>query len=215
LNNILENILKKIMAISLCAIALSGCETVSPVMSSNPNANRSSTGAPGIQTLSLSRVDFELAAKEVVQQFLKSKYAQKPGGGTWTAIMGEVVNDTSLRINTQDITDRMQELMIESGNFQFSQAAGTERSAFVADSRQLNKSALFDKNTTARNGTVKAPDLQMAGVVRQSTVTSADKKQQEIQYTVSFKVVEATTGIVAFQKSVPIDKRGSNANFIW
>ncbi len=207
--------MKRILAISICTLVLSGCETIPSVMSSNPNANRSATGAPGIETFSLSRVDFEHAAKEVVKQFLKSKYAQKPGGGTWTAIMGEVVNDTSLRINTQDITDVMQELMIESGSFQFSQAAGKEQSSFVADARQLNKSALFDKNTTARYGTVKAPDLSMAGVVRQSTVTSADRKQQEIQYTVSFKVVEATSGIVAFQKSVPIDKRGSNANFIW
>lgn len=207
--------MKKIIVLTFTSLLLTGCQTGSPVFSSNPNANRSTTGGQAIQTLALTTVDFEYAAKTAVDKFLKSKRAQKPGGGSWVTQMGEVINDTALRISTQSITDRMKEYMNDSGAFIFTGATGSEKTSFVGDSRQLNKSAMFDKKTTAKNGTVVAPDFSMSGAIRQRTVVGADRQAQQIEYEFSFKVVDADTGFEVFQTLVPIEKLGSNANFAW
>lgn len=204
----------KSIAVSLTVLMLAGCETTQ-VSSSNPNANRNTTGGGAIQTLALTTVDFEFAAKKSVDKFLKSKRAQKPNGESWVTAMGEVVNDTSMRISTQSITDRMKEYMNDSGSFIFTGTFGTEKTAFARDSRQLNQSAMVDQRTVARNGTVIAPDFQMSGAIRQRTVVGADRKQQQIEYEFSFRVIDAKSGLEVFQTLTPIDKLGSNANFSW
>lgn len=207
--------MKKILTVVIATVLLSACQSGPSVYSSNPNAAKSSTGGPSIQTLALSTVDFEYAAKKAVEKFLSSKFATKQGGGRYVASMGTVKNDTTLRISTGSMTDRMIDYMTESGNFIFTGAVGAERTDFTADSRQLNKSALFDKKTTAKNGTVIAPDLEMTGIIRQRTVVGADRQSQQIEYEFSFRVIEANTGLQIFNTLVPIDKLGSNDNFSW
>lgn len=206
--------MKKIFVVSILTMALAGCQSMS-VSSSNPNANLSTTGDKAMVAFGLQGVDFEYAAKQAVQEFLESPYSKKPGGGRWVVQMGEVVNDTTFRIDTASMTSRMKRAMTKTGQFIFTGATGRDRTDFVADSRQLRKSALFDKSTVARNGTVVAPDLEMLGGIRQRTVVSADKSRQQLEYEFDFRVVERDTGLEIFQSFVPIDKLGSNKSFAW
>ncbi|HWL30467.1 MAG TPA: hypothetical protein VNQ97_16335 [Burkholderiaceae bacterium] len=196
------------------AATLAGCQTV-PVTSSNPNAELSRTGKPGMVSFGLQSTDFEYAANKAVQEFLESPFAKKPGGGRWVVQMGEVVNDTTFRIDTASMTSRMKIAMTKTGQFIFTGATGRERTDFVADSRQLGKSKLFDKKTVARQGTVVAPDLEMLGGIRQRTVVAADQKQQQLEYEFDFRVVERDTGLEIFQAFIPIEKLGSNKSFAW
>lgn len=201
--------------ISLIVIAtLAGCETI-PVSSSNPSANLSSTGQPAMVAFGLQAIDFEYAAKKAVQEFLESPFSQKPGGGRWVVQMGNVMNDTTFRIDTASMTSRMKRDMTRTGQFIFTGATGNDRTSFVSDSRQLRKSAMFDKSTVARNGTVIAPDLEMSGFIRQRTIVGADRKRQQLDYEFDFRVVERDTGLEIFQAFVPIEKLGSNKNFVW
>jgi hypothetical protein len=186
--------MKKIFVVSILTMALAGCQSMS---------------------VSSQGVDFEYAAKQAVQEFLESPYSKKPGGGRWVVQMGEVVNDTTFRIDTASMTSRMKRAMTKTGQFIFTGATGRDRTDFVADSRQLRKSALFDKSTVARNGTVVAPDLEMLGGIRQRTVVSADNSRQQLEYEFDFRVVERDTGLEIFQSFVPIDKLGSNKSFAW
>jgi len=205
----------KNLAMALFAAAtLAGCQTV-PVTSSNPNAELSRTGKPGMVSFGLQSTDFEYAANKAVQEFLESPFAKKPGGGRWVVQMGEVVNDTTFRIDTASMTSRMKIAMTKTGQFIFTGATGRERTDFVADSRQLGKSKLFDKKTVARQGTVVAPDLEMLGGIRQRTVVAADQKQQQLEYEFDFRVVERDTGLEIFQAFIPIEKLGSNKSFAW
>jgi hypothetical protein len=206
--------MKKIFVVSILTMALAGCQSMS-VSSSNPNANLSTTGDKAMVAFGLQGVDFEYAAKQAVQEFLESPYSKKPGGGRWVVQMGEVVNDTTFRIDTASMTSRMKRAMTKTGQFIFTGATGRDRTDFVADSRQLRKSALFDKSTVARNGTVVAPDLEMLGGIRQRTVVSADNSRQQLEYEFDFRVVERDTGLEIFQSFVPIDKLGSNKSFAW
>lgn len=205
--------MKKNVALSLVSLSLVGCETMSPVTSTNPNASRSSApGGSGV-SMQLQSVDFQYAAKKSVDEFLESKFSSKPGGGRYVVAMGEVVNDTTLDIRTTSLTSQMKNMMTKTGKFIFTGAVGTEQTRFVQDSRQLNKSAMFDKSTTAKNNTVIAPDLEMSGAIRQRTVVAGNK--QSLEYEFDFRVVDAKSGLEIFQSFVPIDKTGSNTNFAW
>src|SRR5690606_11623779 len=149
--------------------------------SSNPNAELSRTGEPALVSFGLQNTDFEYAANQAVQEFLESPFARKPEGGRWVVQMGDVVNDTTFRIDTASMTSRMKIAMTRTGQFIFTGATGRERTDFVADSRQLSKSRMFDQRTVARSGTVIAPDLEMLGAIRQRTVVGADQKRQQLE----------------------------------
>lgn len=206
--------MKNIAMALLAAATLAGCQTI-PITSSNPNAELSRTGKPGMVSFGLQSTDFEYAANKAVQEFLESPFSKKPGGGRWVVQMGEVVNDTTFRIDTASMTSRMKIAMTKTGQFIFTGATGRERTDFVADSRQLGKSKMFDKKTVARNGTVIAPDLEMLGGIRQRTLVGADQKQQQLEYEFDFRVVERDTGLEIFQAFIPIEKLGSNKSFAW
>lgn len=206
--------MKKLAVIVLATTALAGCQTI-PVTSSNPNAEMSRTGQPALVSFGLQNTDFEYAANKAVQEFLESPFSKKPGGGRWVVQMGEVVNDTTFRIDTASMTSRMKIAMTKTGQFIFTGATGRERTDFVADSRQLSQSKLFDKKTVARSGTVIAPDLEMSGGIRQRTVVGADQRQQQLEYEFDFRVVERDTGLEIFQSFIPIEKLGSNKSFAW
>ncbi|NYT58210.1 hypothetical protein H0A65_04650 [Alcaligenaceae bacterium] len=206
--------MKKISIAILATAALAGCQTM-PISSSNPNAELSRTGKPGMVSFGLQSTDFEYAANKAVQEFLESPFSKKPGGGRWVVQMGEVINDTTFRLDTASMTSRMKIGMTKTGQFIFTGATGRERTDFVGDSRQLSKSKMFDKKTVARNGTVIAPDLEMLGGIRQRTLVGADQRQQQLEYEFDFRVVERDTGLEIFQAFIPIEKLGSNQNFAW
>lgn len=207
--------MKKILISALAVAALAGCETI-PVSSSTPGAGMSTTGQAGLVSFGLQSVDFEYAANEAVQEFLSSPFVgQKPKKGRWVVQMGDVVNDTTYRIDTASMTSRMKRAMTRSGQFIFTGATGRDRTEFVADSRQLSRSKMFDQSTVARNGTVVAPDLEMSGTIRQRTLVGADQRQQQMEYEFDFRVVERDTGLEIFQAFVPIEKLGPNKNFAW
>lgn len=204
--------MKKLLLVAAISMALAGCQT--PITSSNPNANLSRTGEPGMVSFGLQSVDFEYAAKQAVEEFLESPFLNAKKG-RWVVQMGEVINDTTYRINTASMTSRMKNSMTRTGKFIFTGATGRERTRFVGDSRQLSKSKMFDQSTVKRNGTVVAPDLEMSGAIRQRTVIGANSKQQQMEYEFDFRVVEADTGLEIFQSFIPIEKLGSNKNFAW
>jgi len=206
--------MKKLVSTLVATAVLAGCQTI-PVKSSNPNAELSRTGEPALVSFGLQNTDFEYAANQAVQEFLESPFARKPEGGRWVVQMGDVVNDTTFRIDTASMTSRMKIAMTRTGQFIFTGATGRERTDFVADSRQLSKSRMFDQRTVARSGTVIAPDLEMLGAIRQRTVVGADQKRQQLEYEFDFRVVERDTGLEIFQSLIPIEKQGSNKSFAW
>ena len=206
--------MKKASLVALLALSLAGCQNMA-VVSSNPNGDLSRTGQPGMVAFGLQNTDFEYASKKAVQEFLESPYAKKPGGGRWVVQMGEVVNDTTFRIDTASMTSRMKIALTKTGQFIFTGATGAERTDFVKDSRQLSKSKMFNQKTVARNGTVVASDLEMGGAIRQRTVVDGAQEQEQLEYEFDFRVVERDTGLEIFQSLIPIEKLGPNQNFAW
>lgn len=129
--------MKKIMlgALVTAMILLAGCQTTA-VVSDNPLASPEATeyDPEGIETgnpkstamdsFGLGTEDFEFAARQAVAEFLASPAAQRADGGRWLVSIGEVINDTTFRIDTRSMTSRMRNMLINSGRFGFTGFTG-------------------------------------------------------------------------------------------
>lgn len=202
---------KNLVAISTIGLAVSGCATMDVVSSIGGNSD----DPTAMDTFGLTTEDFSYAANQAVEEFLASPVSNRADGRRWRATLGEVVNDTTFKIDTRSMTSRMRNKLINSGKFSFSGFTGQDRTSFVADSRQLSKSSMVDQRTVAKAGTVQAPDLEFSGEIRQRTNVSGDGGRQRLEYEFDFRAVDANTGQIAFSTLVDIKKLGSNKNFAW
>lgn len=209
----MNSLRKKIflLPVLLLSLTLSGCVTMD-VVSSNPNNSDDPTA---IDSFGLTTEDFQYAAKEAVTEFLASSASNRADGRRWRATLGDVVNDTTFKIDTRSMTSRMRNMLTNSGKFSFSGFTGQDSTSFVSDSRQLSKSSMVDQKTVAKAGTVQAPDLEISGEIRQRTNVSGDRSQQRLEYEFDFRAVDAKTGQIAFSTLIDIKKRGSNKSFAW
>lgn len=203
--------IKKLMAVSAIGVAISGCASMDVVSSIGSNSD----DPTAMDTFGLTTEDFNYAANQAVEEFLASPASNRADGRRWRASLGQVVNDTTFKIDTRSMTSRMRNKLINSGKFSFSGFTGQDRTSFVADSRQLSKSSMVDQRSVAKAGTVQAPDLEISGAIRQRTNVSGDGSQQRLEYEFDFRAVDATTGQIAFSTLVDIKKLGSNKNFAW
>lgn len=192
-------------------LVLAGCQSNPPISTNEVTE----TSRPGeFETLALQSSDFEYAARRAVDEFLASGWLKRQPEREFIVMMGEVVNDTTLRIDTASMTSRMKKYLVNSGNFAFTAAIGKEATETVKDYRQLSRSKIFNQNTGAKGKAVK-PDLEMLGIIRQRTNVSTDGGLQQIEYEFDFRVVDLGSGLERFQAFIPIDKLGSNKNFAW
>jgi len=203
--------LKHVVAISAIGLVVSGCASMDVISSLGGNSG----DATAMDTFGLTTEDFSFAANSAVEEFLSSPASSRADGRRWRATLGDVVNDTTFKIDTRSMTSRMRNKLINSGKFSFSGFTGQDRTSFVADSRQLAKSSLVDQRTVAKAGTVQAPDLEFSGEIRQRTNVSGDGGRQRLEYEFDFRAVDANTGQIAFSTLIDIKKLGSNKNFAW
>ena len=203
--------LTNILAISVIGLGVSACGSMDVVSSIGGNSSDSTA----MDTFGLTTEDFNYAANQAVEEFLASPASNRADGRRWRATLGEVVNDTTFKIDTRSMTSRMRNKLINSGKFSFSGFTGQDRTSFVADSRQLSKSSMVDQRTVAKAGTVQAPDLEIAGEIRQRTNVSGDGSRQRLEYEFDFRAVDANTGQIAFSTLIDIKKLGSNKKFAW
>jgi hypothetical protein len=204
----------KPLFISAVVFALVGCETTQVITTNPMSGQRPAAREAAVSTFGLQGVDFDYAAKEAIDQFMTSPWFRKEGNRRRLVMMGEVANDTTFRIDTRRMTDRLQIYMENSGVFAFTAAIGSEATKGVESYRELDKSKRFDQSTGSRDLNIK-PDLEMVGVIRQQTNISPDRSKQELEYEFAFRVVDLGQGVVLFRTLVPITKTGSNKNFSW
>lgn len=206
---IMKLALKRILFVFFITIGMLGCQS-SRVFSDNPLQSGDSIDSFGLTT-----EDFDYAAKQAVESFIASPTSLRRDGSQWRVTIGEVVNDTTFRINTKSMTSRMRDMLINSGKFSFSGFTGQDGTSFLRDSQQLSKSTLVDQKSVAKGGTALAPNLQINGEIRQRTNVSGDRSRQRLEYEFDFRATDVTTGQLAFSKIIDIRKTGSNKNFAW
>lgn len=169
----------------VASILLTGCATKTRVISDAESAEMVSA--------TLDDNDFQNAAQVMLNDVLTRKFYQpKPNGEPWQVYITNVKNDTMQRIEVKDLTDYIENELINSGTVLTTRAFGDDRSTAIAASRELAESSLVDQTTVKKKGTVKAFDYTLEGrIAQKDTIVDGGKK---IEYKFSLDLIDMESG---------------------
>ncbi|MGB8226760.1 MAG: penicillin-binding protein activator LpoB [Sedimentisphaerales bacterium] len=192
-------------------LLLAGCEEVSKIDTTNDT---------GKQVMSLDYRDFDQAASEMIQSLLSSGVLAKKDGSRYVVATSKVTNDTMQRIDTDQLTAKIEEDLMNSGQVVMTSAVGGKESNRdetiynMRDVRDSSKGEEFKQETLPQKGQIIAPELSLSGKIFQRNLRY-DKDKQQVEYYFQLKMTDVKTGARFWQKEVLIGKRGSNKTVAW
>ena len=168
----------------------------------------------GKSVMALDYRDFDTAASKMVQSMLASGALKKPGGGRYVVATGRIVNDTTQRIDTDQLMVKIETEMLNSGQAVMTSAIGSGSDELLHETRELRDSEEFDPNTVAKRQTLIAPELTISGKIFQRNIRY-DRNTQQIEYYFQLKLSDVKSGLRFWQDETLIGKRGSNRSVSW
>lgn len=207
--NDMKNALKTTLMIVAVSALLFGCATPQTRIVSNEN-DRSPT------TLGLDYRDFEAAASDMVQSMLSSGATRHPGGGRYVLAISRITNDTSQRIDTDQLIKKIRVELLNSGTVAVTTAVGLSgpEDEMNYAARELRGNREFDQRGVAREGQLQAPDLSLSGKIIQRTNTIS-KREQRVDYYFQLTLTQIETGLAIWEEETPISKIGSSKTVSW
>lgn len=163
----------------------------------------------GKAVLALDYRDFETAASKMVQSMFDAGTLKKPGGGRYVIATGRIINDTTQRIDTDQLMVKIETDILNSKLAVMTSAVGPESDKLLQNTRDLRTSDEFDPNTVAAKKTLIAPDMTIAGKIYQRTIQYS-RNTQQIEYYFQLQLNDVKSGIRFWQDEVVVGKRGSD-----
>lgn len=112
--------------------------------------------------------------------------------------LDRVINDTDdPDLNVDEITDMLNEALLNAGKVDVTMAEGTGKSNAIADSRNLQQDANFDQSTVAQRGTLQAARLVLRPKVISNVVREGDKKA--VVRTFVMEMADIKTGLLMWK----------------
>ena len=197
-----------VLAIASSSI-LVGCKSTSYVDNSKSD----------IVTMGLSARDFNGAAQKALDEMISSPllvHPQAAQGGRYILAISNIINDTSQRIDTDQLTKKIRVGLLRSGKFLTTTAIGLNgaEDKMTAKIRTLQDSKLVKQSTVKRNGTVISPDFSLSGKIIQRT-NKIDRSSQLVDYYFQLTLTQLETGLAYWEGEYPISKTGSNDSVTW
>lgn len=188
---------------------LSGCKSTTYVDSNKDD----------IVTMGLSSRDFTSAAQTALDEIIASPllvHPQSAQGGRYILAISNIINDTSQRIDTDQLTKKIRVGLLRSGKFLTTTAIGLNgaEDQMTAKVRELENSKLVKQSTVKKNGTVIAPDFSLSGKIIQRT-NRVDRSTQLVDYYFQLTLTQLETGLAYWEGEYPISKTGSNDSVTW
>jgi uncharacterized protein (TIGR02722 family) len=168
----------------------------------------------GKAVMALDYRDFDMAASKMVQSMLSSGALKKQGGGRYVVATGRIVNDTTQRIDTDQLMAKIETEILNSGQAVMTSAIGSGSDELLNETRELRDSEEFDPNTVAKRKTLIAPELTISGKIFQRNIRY-DRNTQQIEYYFQLKLSDVKSGLRFWQDETLIGKRGSNRSVSW
>jgi len=168
----------------------------------------------GKAVMALDYRDFDMAASKMVQSMLASGALKKKDGGRYVVATGRIVNDTTQRIDTDQLMVKIETEILNSGQAVMTSAIGSGSDELLHETRELRDSEEFDPNTVAKRQTLIAPELTISGKIFQRSL-SYDRNTQQIEYYFQLKLSDVKSGLRFWQEETLIGKRGSNKSVSW
>ena len=198
--------------ITLAGLLIAGCGSTETVMIDTANDE-------GKPVMGLDYRDFNQAASEMVQSMISSGALKKSGGGRYVMTTARVTNDTMQRIDTDQLTAKIEQELMNSGQVVMTAAVGGQGAPdeMIYEMRDIRDSATgdeFQQDTLAGKRTLIAPELSTSGKILQRNIRY-DRNRQQVEYYFQLKVTDLTTGLVFWQNETIIGKRGSNRSVSW
>lgn len=177
------------------------------------------TNDEGKPVMELDYRDFDKAAVEMVQSMLTAGVFKKQDGSRYVVTTAKVVNDTMQRIDTDQLTFKIEQELMNSGQVTMSAAVGGKGAPdqMVHQMRELRdseKSDEFKQGTMPGKGQILAPELSISGKILQRNIRY-DKNLQQVEYYFQLRVADINSGTTFWQKESIIGKRGSKKVVPW
>jgi len=167
--------------------------------------------------MSLDSRDFQEAAQAMVRSMLESDRLQaRPDGQPRVMAMSRITNDTTLRININELLQTIRRELSNSGRIVTTTAVGLEGPSdpMAAQARQLRQSGEFDQRTVAGRGQMAAPDLSLSGQII-GRRTALDGGAQRMDYTFQLVLTNIRTGIAVWEDQQVITRVGDGRTVSW
>jgi uncharacterized protein (TIGR02722 family) len=205
------NVKFALSAIAL-SVGLAGC--AAPV-----ETHYVDTKTDNVAVMGLDYKDFESAANEMLNSMLNSPQLVDPAAlpnARLVVTVSDIENDTSQRIDTDQLTKKIRIGLLNSGRFAMSTAIGLHgpEDAMTAKSRELSRSKLVNQRTVKKEGRVFAPDYSLSGKIIQSN-NRVNSGEQEVDYNFMLTLTNLDNGLALWEGEKDIIKRGDNRTVSW
>jgi penicillin-binding protein activator len=177
------------------------------------------TNDTGKPVMELDYRDFDVAAVEMVQSMLTAGVFKKPDGSRYVVTTAKVVNDTMQRIDTEQLTFKIEQELMNSGQVVMSAAVGGNGAPDqmvhqVRELRDSEKADEFKQENMPGKGQILPPELSISGKILQRNVRY-DNSLQQVEYYFQLRVADLNSGLTFWQKESIIGKRGSKKVVPW
>ena len=156
-------------------------------------------------TLGLEYKDFRRAAVSLVQKLLESGVLNPPKGKKYVVAVATIINDTTQRVDADQLLSDIKEALLQSGKVLISSAVSTtDADKMLFEIRKLRNNPEFNKKTIPQKGTLVAPDYLLSGKIIQRTYFSGGKKY--VEYYFILKLIDTKTGLEVWEGKEVIGK---------
>ena len=156
--------------------------------------------------------DWTNTAEKMTESMMKSgafKQVKNP-----VIAMGNIVNDTQQRFDTDVLTKKIRTTLLKSGTAQIATNFTGEDST-TNKVRAQRANAEYDQETIAKTGTLVAPNMSLSGKMLQRNLklesgifSSVDTR---VEYYLQLTLTDLKTGLSVWEDEQPIIKEGTHA----
>ena len=129
-------------------------------------------------------------------------------------MLSEIVNKTDEHIETQLLTERLRELLFNSGKVRFTTYAagrGQHVDQATAQARDLGQDPNIKKRTQMKKGKVNAYDLSLGGTIIKQRAASG--RAREISYMFTLTLTDNETGEGVWAKTYELKRQHTQSVF--
>ena len=198
--------MKRLLPVALC-LALTACGGTRVV-----DLNDQQEVASMQHVMELEYRDWTNTAEKMTESMISSgalKTEAKP-----VIAIGNIVNDTTQRIDTDMLTKKIRTTLLKSGKAQIAtNFSGEDTTADKARTKRAD--AEYNQSTIAQKGTLVAPNMSLSGKMLQRNLklesgwfSSVDTR---VEYYLQLTLTDLKTGLSVWEDEQPIIKEGKDA----
>ncbi len=192
--------MKKISAIALAVLALSGCESLSsPVVRFDRQVNYGDAKAVELVTNEFGSTDLQMIAEKMVGSLLESGAFE----GRPMVTISTVKNKTSEYIDTTNVMNSIQTALVKSGRVRFTRSIA-EMQAGVDELQRQNQSGLYRSSGTAKVGNMSAAKFMLEGEL--TSIVKQNNNTKDVFYKFTLKMFDVEGGTIEWQDEKQIRK---------